>query len=95
MLFRTGFQNLNHLRPRLMSTAQSILINQQENVLFLELNRPKALNSLSLEMCDIVADALLNKVNVPDSKVSAFVMKGSGGKAFCAGYEPTVIKSLI
>jgi enoyl-CoA hydratase/carnithine racemase len=75
-----------------MSTVQSLLVNQQENVLFLELNRPKALNSLSLEMCDSVTEALLRKINTPNSTVAAFVMKGSGGKAFCAGYKKQKIR---
>jgi enoyl-CoA hydratase/carnithine racemase len=36
-------------------------------------------------MCQNVTDLLENSINHPDSEIAAFLMKGSGGKAFCAG----------
>ncbi len=71
----------------MMSSVDSsaLIVKQQKNILFLELNRPKALNSLSLDMCDNITSLLLEKINVSNSTIGAFVMKGNGGKAFCAG----------
>ncbi len=80
-------RNIQVLKTRLMSSVSppSLLVRQARNTLFIELNRPKALNSLSLEMCDEITEMLSTKINVPQSTVAAFVMKGNGGKAFCAG----------
>jgi enoyl-CoA hydratase/carnithine racemase len=60
-----------------------ILSEVRNRVAFITLNRPAALNALSLEMivqlravfCEFAAD--------PD--VNAVLIKGAGGKAFCAG----------
>lgn len=72
---------------RLLSTAVEppVRVTQQNKLLVLELNRPKALNSLSMEMCTEIKSLLLEKINTPASDVAAFIVKGSGGKAFCAG----------
>lgn len=48
------------------------------------LDRPKALNSLNIEMC-IHMKQLLQTWTAPDSSVGLFMMKGAGEKAFCAG----------
>lgn len=48
------------------------------------LDRPKALNSLNVEMCVHMKD-LLRSWCAPGSGVGLFVMKGAGEKAFCAG----------
>lgn len=50
---------------------------------FITLNRPKALNSLSLDMIRAMTDALLSWRD--DADVSAVVIHGAGEKAFCAG----------
>lgn len=63
----------------------SLIVRQNQNLLVLELNRPKALNALSLEMCNQLKTLLVERINVADSTVGAFVVKGNGGKAFCAG----------
>lgn len=55
------------------------------------LNRPKALNALTLDMVRNVNDLLTKTINVPDTKVGAFLMKGAGGKAFCAGGDVKTI----
>lgn len=65
----------------------SILHSRKKNLLLLELNRPKALNSLDLPMCKDIRQTLI-KINTKDTNdnVGAFLMKGNtGGKAFCAG----------
>ena len=48
------------------------------------LDRPKALNSLNLEMCTHMKH-LLSEWFDPANRVGLFVMKGAGEKAFCAG----------
>lgn len=55
------------------------------------LNRPKALNALTLEMVQSMNKLLTETINKPDTKVGAFLMKGAGGKAFCAGGDVKTI----
>ena len=50
----------------------------------ISLNRPRALNSLNLEMIRSLSP-LLSHWHRPDSGVRAVVISGAGGKAFCAG----------
>jgi enoyl-CoA hydratase/carnithine racemase len=50
---------------------------------FITLDRPKALNSLSLDMVRALTHALLVWRDAPD--VNAVVIRGSSEKAFCAG----------
>ncbi|WP_350656972.1 enoyl-CoA hydratase/isomerase family protein [Psychrobacter sp. S1-30-MNA-CIBAN-0213] len=47
------------------------------------LNTPKSLNALSVEMCQLLAQQLEQWQN--DDQIVALVLKGAGGKAFCAG----------
>jgi enoyl-CoA hydratase/carnithine racemase len=47
------------------------------------LNRPKALNALTPEMCADMTDVM--KQFVQEGEVKAFIVKGEGGRAFCAG----------
>jgi enoyl-CoA hydratase/carnithine racemase len=63
------------------------LISEKTNggLLQIVLNRPKALNALNLEMCQMMNKLLTEKINVPDTTVGAYLVKGAGGKAFCAG----------
>jgi enoyl-CoA hydratase/carnithine racemase len=83
----------------MMSTAEpAILVEQRKNLLVVELNRPKALNSLTTEMCKDMRQLLTTKINPPASAgvrkedaVGAFIMKGRGGKAFCAGGDVKTI----
>lgn len=50
---------------------------------FITLNRPKALNSLSLDMVRAMTQALLDWRDDPE--LNAVVIHGAGEKAFCAG----------
>lgn len=68
-----------------------LLVGRKNNLLTIELNRPKALNALSLDMCHQMKSLLKNEINGEKSGVSAFVMKGAGGKAFCAGGDVRAI----
>ena len=47
------------------------------------LNRPKALNALTLNMCELMTAQL--KAWAQDDAVKAVVIRGAGEKAFCAG----------
>lgn len=66
-----------------MSTAQ-LVFGKAKNVAMATLNRPKALNSLTLEMCQTLTTELTSW-HAREARVGAFIMKGDGGKAFCAG----------
>lgn len=47
------------------------------------LNRPKALNALSMAMCEAIYQALGDWQNNPE--ICAVLIKSAGGRAFCAG----------
>ena len=81
------------------SSSSSVSVEQHRNVLFITLDRPKALNTLTLETCNSMIDLLrdINRgpavtrlvssdaVGKEGSHVGLFILKGSGSKAFCAG----------
>ena len=60
-----------------------IEFNVKGNIGHILLNRPKALNALTLEMCEHLLPKL--KEWGADDKVKAVVIRGTGEKAFCAG----------
>ena len=62
------------LKTEWRSVGKSIVLN---------LNRPKALNSLDNEMCDDISNKILSwhENELPN----VFIVKGNGGKSFCAG----------
>lgn len=66
-----------------MSVSEaSVLFKRIGAVQQVILNRPKALNSLNLEMVRSLASAL---PSWKSSELSSVVLKGAGGRAFCAG----------
>jgi enoyl-CoA hydratase/carnithine racemase len=73
-----------------MSTATPIndqrselLVDIKNNIAFLTINRPQALNALSFEM--LKAMRALFDAWARDASIYAVVMRGAGEKAFCAG----------
>lgn len=66
-----------------MSEEPEILIEVRGRIGILTLNRPKALNSLTLNMIREMTKALLNWRD--DEKIVAIVVQGAGDRAFCAG----------
>ncbi|GAB1609414.1 3-hydroxyisobutyryl-CoA hydrolase, mitochondrial-like [Argonauta hians] len=71
---------------RQMSTISSendILVEKFADKGVVTLNRPKALNALSLPMTREIYKHMLEWENT--GSVSMVIMKGAGGKAFCAG----------
>ena len=78
---------LRTLKMSCSSVVPPLLINSSANgnVVTVTLNRPKALNALDKEMCAGIKD-LVNGWSTGEGKApSAFIVKGAGDKAFCAG----------
>ena len=65
------------------STEAEILCRQDGPFGVITLNRPKALNALTTDMVETLYDTL--KSLDADTSVAAVIIKGAGGKAFCAG----------
>src|SRR4051794_24306511 len=65
--------------------TQTVLIERNDSVAIVTLNRPESLNSVNVEMRQalIVALGALNA----DSAVRALVIKGAGDRAFCSGQD--------
>jgi len=66
-----------------MNQGNQILTDQRGHLGVVTLNRPEALNALSLEMIRQIAVALKQWEN--DSSVAAVLFVGAGDRAFCAG----------
>lgn len=62
---------------------QDIVFDRDRRLAHVTLNRPKALNALTHEMCQAFAERL--KAWEQDADVGAVLIRGAGGKAFCAG----------
>ena len=62
-----------------------LLIQKKHNVVTLTLNRPEKKNSLSPELVKIMLQTL--KELSTDESMRVVVIRGSGEKAFCAGYD--------
>ncbi|PNW82326.1 hypothetical protein CHLRE_06g278215v5 [Chlamydomonas reinhardtii] len=81
-----------------MSTAAAqepeVLVDMKGSVAVVTLNRPKALNSLSLGMVQqlLALNTQITAQPRPGEPVSCVVVKGAGGKAFCAGGD---VKELV
>lgn len=64
-------------------TEPEILFDRRGHIGLITLNRPRALNALSLGMIDAMTGQL--RVWAADPAVKAVVTTGAGGRAFCAG----------
>lgn len=62
---------------------QELLISREGAVATVTLNRPKALNALSLHMIRGLTAAMEELAR--DETVATVILKGAGGRAFCAG----------
>lgn len=60
-----------------------VLAARKGRVLDVLINRPKALNALSLPMIDLMTPPLLQAAKDPE--VACVLLRGAGGRAFCAG----------
>jgi enoyl-CoA hydratase len=66
-----------------MRASDEIRIEQRGGVVIVTLNRPRALNALSLDMCRAMHEGLARWQADPD--VHVVLIKGAGERAFCAG----------
>lgn len=85
-------EQLKILSSRTMSQQQSedvVLTEVKNNKGILTLNRPKALNSLNMPMVCAITCKLLEWENLLD----CVIVKGAGGKAFCAGGDVVAVTS--
>lgn len=64
-------------------STSDVLFEVKQKTGFATLNRPKALNALNLSMIQKLSPQL--KEWETDSNINQVIIKGSGGKAFCAG----------
>ncbi len=68
-----------------MSGFETILYEKKDDVAYVILNRPKALNVYNIQMRDDLYQVL--GAIKDDSEVKAVIFKGAGEKAFCAGAD--------
>ena len=68
-----------------MSDSSLIVESPSEGVLLLTLNRPEALNAVTLELAESLGAALERARN--DDAVRAIVLTGAGERAFSSGYD--------
>jgi enoyl-CoA hydratase len=72
-----------------MSAGDEILFGRQGDLMVVTLNRPRALNALSLAMCQALNAGLGEWQADPD--VRAVLIRGTGERAFCAGGDIRVL----
>lgn len=72
-------------------TYSNILVESQEQIAIVTLNRPKALNALNSETLQELSQ-VFNELAL-DSSIRAVVLTGSGNKAFVAGADIAEMKS--
>jgi enoyl-CoA hydratase/carnithine racemase len=70
-----------------------VLIRQTKAALHLILNRPEAINSLTLEMLQIIA-AEIDKAG-SDNTIKLVIFSGSGAKGFCAGGDIKIMAQAV
>jgi enoyl-CoA hydratase len=70
-----------------------VLIRRTKAVLHLILNRPAAINSLTLEMLLIIADEMARAAS--DHAVKLVIFSGSGAKGFCAGGDIKIMAQAV
>ena len=71
------------------SSPDHVIVRIQGSIGRIHLNRPKALNALSLEMVQAMSQALDAWLDV--DAVQAVLVTGEGGRAFCAGGDVKAI----
>ncbi len=70
-----------------MSNYEVIIYEKQNEVAYITLNRPQALNVYNIQMRDELYQAL--GAIKDDSEVKVAIFKGAGDRAFCAGADLT------
>lgn len=75
-----------------MSKEMPVLVKKEDSVCWIRLNRPGKLNTIIPKMLDLLSEALDDAED--DPSVRCIVIKGTGGRAFCAGADITFLKRL-
>ncbi len=70
-----------------MSDFEAIIYEKKDQVAYITLNRPKALNAYNIRMRDELFEAL--GAIRDDDEIRVTILKGAGEKAFCAGADLT------
>ena len=71
----------------------TVLIRRTKAALHLILNRPEAINSLTLEMLQIIADEIAKAAS--EKAVKLVIFSGSGAKGFCAGGDIKIMARAV
>ncbi len=74
-------------------SQESVLFETTNGVLTITLNRPKALNALSLEMIRAM-DPVLRAAAI-DASVRCVILQGAGERAFCAGGDVRAVAQAV
>lgn len=64
---------------------QLLLVQHQNNICIVTLNRPDKKNSLSIELIALLRSTLIKLAE--DDAVRVVILRGAGDKAFCAGFD--------
>jgi enoyl-CoA hydratase/carnithine racemase len=70
-----------------------VLIRRTKAALHLILNRPEAINSLTLEMLQVIADEIAKAAS--EKAVKLVIFSGSGAKGFCAGGDIKIMAQAV
>jgi len=70
--------------------SENVIVTRQGSVGHISLNRAKALNALTHEMCDAISAALLDWRD--DPSVSAVILDHAEGRGFCAGGDVAAVR---
>jgi len=73
--------------------SDDVLLETRGPVGVVTLNRPKALNALDLAMCRVLLPRL--EAWAADPEVKAVVIRGAGGRAFCAGGDVRAVAASV
>jgi enoyl-CoA hydratase/carnithine racemase len=73
-------------------TEEVLLVEREQGIAWLKLNRPKVMNSLNVQLLKSICDAC-DEIS-RDKKVRVVIITGSGLKTFCAGADLTERKGM-
>ncbi len=76
-----------------VQAQESVLFDTQGGALIIILNRPKALNALSLEMIRVM-DPVLRRA-ATDPAIRCVILQGAGDRAFCAGGDVRAVAQAV
>lgn len=81
------------MQPIVMSIKFEELKASSKTLGVITLDRPKAINSLNLEMCQQMADKIAEWSQ--NDEISCIFLHGSGDKGFCAGGDVKLVREAI